>query len=835
MRCRSSFASLCALALLSAALGTGCKVYKRKLLDPIVTAGSGAVIDAMVPPPPRPDAGSGDDDSSVPDPGTTPLDPLSCKSGECWWSSGTVDGCRSASLPLPADRPIGGDDAARIADIYLGFSQVRLGGINEKGEASEDAWEDFGFDLDGVCTNSRTCTGVTNQSSCRASSISIPYDGQLCRDNTFARLQPVIAAVPELGERFGLSEDNFNCHLWRGTYTPVLRISGYNGEQNDPLVRLDVYASTGLEEAAPWDCPSDDFRTRYPRWLASRTFGIDKSAFAGTATQTEAGKLPDSKYADPVAYVRNGYLVAHMPDDTVAGFYGDAMPYRGFVMRFQKGVYVGRLIKERDGTWSLQDGLVAGRLRKADLVRSMRDIGFCEKGDLSSFYESMLDYVEENADVLASGAVNPSADCDAMSFAIGFQAAQLTPGRPVEVPAPIECCEPGRSREDCSAVCGDGKKTGDEKCDTAIPAGQDGACPTACMPDNACTPRMLKGNECAATCEPMPITMIGARDGCCPDGANMTTDVDCRASCGNNVVEAGETCDPPESCGACAQPDNPCLVARPTGNADSCTFACTTMPVTACGASDRCCPEGCTSTNDRDCSPTCGNRRIDANETCEAGTDKPCPASCDDNVGCTVDQKTGNSSTCNVTCTHTPITRPVAGDRCCPAGAGADTDSDCQAECGNRIVEGEEQCDDGNTTTGDGCVDCKTETPQQTCMAKLSEDSECSRCTCMRCTPQTIACYAGPNADDNNRCDRLIECGRETNCSNPDCFCGSAALFSCLAGSGNGPCRQQVIDAAKTSDLLEISSRSTNTTYPLGRANALNGCVDTNCAAECDR
>jgi cysteine-rich repeat protein len=54
-------------------------------------------------------------------------------------------------------------------------------------------------------------------------------------------------------------------------------------------------------------------------------------------------------------------------------------------------------------------------------------------------------------------------------------------------------------------------------------------------------------------------------------------------------------------------------------------------------------------------------------------------------------------------CTFPPITMPMSGDGCCPAGANANNDSDCAPVCGNMIVEVNEQCDDGNLNNNDAC------------------------------------------------------------------------------------------------------------------------------------
>ena len=54
----------------------------------------------------------------------------------------------------------------------------------------------------------------------------------------------------------------------------------------------------------------------------------------------------------------------------------------------------------------------------------------------------------------------------------------------------------------------------------------------------------------------------------------------------------------------------------------------------------------------------------------------------------------------NVNCTGAQI---GTADGCCPDGANANTDEDCSPVCGNDVMESGEECDDGNTTPGDGC------------------------------------------------------------------------------------------------------------------------------------
>jgi len=76
------------------------------------------------------------------------------------------------------------------------------------------------------------------------------------------------------------------------------------------------------------------------------------------------------------------------------------------------------------------------------------------------------------------------------------------------------------------------------------------------------------------------------------------------ASCGNGVVDVGESCDGADCPTACAVNEDACHPVSLQGSAASCTALCVQTDITACGGagvSDGCCPMGCTAANDLDC------------------------------------------------------------------------------------------------------------------------------------------------------------------------------------------------------------------------------------------
>jgi hypothetical protein len=389
--------------------------------------------------------------------------------------------------------------------------------------------------------------------------------------------------------------------------------------------------------------------------------------------------LPASKTSDPDAYVRGGYLVSRLPDGALLRFAGDAKPLRGLALPVHDTLWLGRLTRSADRSWTINDGLIAGRARTDQLLRSLRQAGLCESGGAGEFFDAIETYVHESADVLANGTSAPGQACDALSFGIAFRAAPITPGNARTTLEPlIECCEPGRSFEECTPRCGDGKVSGSEACDIAIAPGEAGACPTQCAPSKACATAMLEGTGCEVRCVEYPFQAVVPGDGCCPDGATSRVDPDCPPKCGNGVLEASETCDPPSSCASCV-PEDKCLRATTTGSADTCDLVCNVTAINECRSEDGCCPARCTRGADNDCTTNCGNGRVDpgTTETCERDSPTPCARSCDDRNPCTTDIATGSIANCNVRCSHFAFGALGASDGCCPSGADANSDPDC--------------------------------------------------------------------------------------------------------------------------------------------------------------
>lgn len=220
--------------------------------------------------------------------------------------------------------------------------------------------------------------------------------------------------------------------------------------------------------------------------------------------------------------------------------------------------------------------------------------------------------------------------------------------------------------------CGDGHTDVDqgETCD--------GNCLSSCNDNDPCTTDVLTGDSshCDAVCTYTMITATKSGDGCCPSGANSTTDSDCSASCGNGVKEGAETCD--GNCPTSCDDGDPCTTDTMTGTAAQCTANCTHAPVTAAKSGDKCCPAGANANIDSDCKAICGNGVKESGEMCDGA----CPASCPADNGCTHSTLVGSANTCDAYCSTKTITATVDGDGCCPSGASYNSDNDCKPPSG---------------------------------------------------------------------------------------------------------------------------------------------------------
>ena len=392
-------------------------------------------------------------------------------SGDAWWPHDTAVGCRTAGVPLETDR-VKSDAGDTIAPIYLAMNRIRLGAVDETPDPANpglvsltpdpDAWKDIGFDIDGKCTNSATCQmdDLLVQERACSNSETIPFDGNDCRDNTIGKLFNFVATAPNIGGWFGISEPDWNCELWRGGFSVILKISNYNGQANDADVRVDLYTSVGKKELPAWACRASidqplatDWNKRAP-WSA-RDHWIISSDSISLAADHGGNDVPDSRWADASAYVRGGWLVTHLPDGSWFWLDGERTPSPGMRLLMHRNVIATRLVQDpQSGGWTMEDGTLGFVTTPQEVIDGFSQLGLCE--NMCGTFATMKGFLNTYQDApLSSASTDPVAPCDAVSNGVAFRAAQIAAdATDVEQTSPFATCpqprHPDAPRQGCT-------------------------------------------------------------------------------------------------------------------------------------------------------------------------------------------------------------------------------------------------------------------------------------------------------------------------------------------------------------------------------------------------
>ena len=278
-----------------------------------------------------------------------------------------------------------------------------------------------------------------------------------------------------------------------------------------------------------------------------------------------------------------------------------------------------------------------------------------------------------------------------------------------------------------SAACGDGVVEAPEQCDFGAGNGVGTGCEANCKfscettPSDTCTttdicagtnkcasvtgPNNGMGQQCKAGTPPGNGTAC-ANGGKCMGGICQT------ALCGNGTVNSGEQCDwgtANNIAGSGCEPD--------------CTFSCTLSP-NSCPGSDPCSamPKVCATIAGPSTAPNNG-QRCNAAATlaqCAACTGGAGAGACENNVCKGVTCGDGSMCTSSTVACQPPGT-PTCSAMCATISP---------AVCGDGVIQGMEQCDDGNKHDLDGCdSSCNYEVVARMTSVAISGNAAPSFCT----------------------------------------------------------------------------------------------------------
>jgi hypothetical protein len=305
--------------------------------------------------------------------------------------------------------------------LWLIAQHFFLGSTTSAGVASKDAWKDWGYDLDHVCTdatdaakNIGTCFMTVGASS------SVLVDGNGCRDNDWgSQLVPLIV---EFDAPF---EDIANVNIADGFGSWILVVRDLDDGHDDP------YAPGALYKAVDW-----------------QIYHSGKPKFDGTdVREVTADSVSGFDVTKPITLFSKGYVSG---DVWVSGEGTNiiaAVPVSGVTTSLNVigGVLTVDLQADHSGRGL---GVMAGALR-TDQVRAFiapvaATLGLCPGTGL---YEALIKRVENYVDLVSTSPTlqDTTVQCDAMSLGIGFMLAPIEPVTTVvdEIPYPNPCDDAG--------------------------------------------------------------------------------------------------------------------------------------------------------------------------------------------------------------------------------------------------------------------------------------------------------------------------------------------------------------------------------------------------------
>jgi hypothetical protein len=269
------------------------------------------------------------------------------------------------------------------------------------------------------CAWGPTCT---NAGSTKEENVCDESDGT---DNGFGRL----LSADNLGvlTTTSLSKLNIERVIRAGTGNVLLRITGYNGEANDPSIGLAILASAGV---------------------AQKTSSLEEAGTGLSSDMTwDGGTLREWYVAEdtvrpgtdsPVTTAR-GYVVDHV----LVADIEDGLPSTTYGFKVKYARFTG-LLRKRGDYWEIAYGRMGGRADLTEVLRGLSefvfqqggtDVTICDRTDLFSFAHQLI--------CAYADAVPPDVGsrCTELTIGFGFTAAPAIIGPIRSRPTTTKPCD----------------------------------------------------------------------------------------------------------------------------------------------------------------------------------------------------------------------------------------------------------------------------------------------------------------------------------------------------------------------------------------------------------
>jgi hypothetical protein len=307
-------------------------------------------------------------------------------------------GNTTAGQPPPA--PMGAPPAMKGGGTRaFAMDLLQLGGTDRQGAPGADAWKQYGYDIDGKTTNTKS-TDVCTQSA--GAMKSAQSDGNGGIDNSFGEnILPIMTSVQ------ATFEQDANKSIASGTFTLLFVVDGLTDDATQTNVGLHVSVFTGASFGGQ------------PTFTKADDWPIDPSSIV-------PGSTPPAALATAAdAYVTQGTLVAHFDSLTVPlGLM--TLPLKHVVVSFLHAPAT-----------SLSNGTISGVADTAAFLAVLKtsftrlSTSLCD----GAAFDQIVQEFDQAQDILVDGTNSPGVACNAFSVGLGFAATEV--GTPDKVAQPL--------------------------------------------------------------------------------------------------------------------------------------------------------------------------------------------------------------------------------------------------------------------------------------------------------------------------------------------------------------------------------------------------------------
>lgn len=306
----------------------------------------------------------------------------------------------------PAGDPV---PSGKGRTLWFAIKRMYLGSLTSLGAETPDAWKEWGYDLDKVCTS--VDDSKANIGTCKRPPDAVQdslMDGTRCRDNNFGRHVVALLKLSSAG-----FESRLNEGLLEGGDTWLLRIDDVDDGVDDPYAPGKLYRSTSMSGTAKWD--GTDVREVLSDSLTGPSLEKPRTAFDRGYIKDHVWVSGDPELRSLLLPVSNTVIVPLTLDSTVMTLELNAAHTAG-----GRATLVGAIpIKTIDTL----------------LVPVAAGAGFCPG---SGLYTSLYNSMQRFPDVVigAPNLQDTTLQCDGISLGLGLDVGTIQPVTKIVDPPP---------------------------------------------------------------------------------------------------------------------------------------------------------------------------------------------------------------------------------------------------------------------------------------------------------------------------------------------------------------------------------------------------------------